>query len=96
LAGCPFGGPPPGFVECHLSLNKDGPNTFRGSQLVPAMNMNMYDLATLLATRATTNLYEQIRGRVASTNGGRAAVMLFQAGGGPAGPPIGNGLPAFG
>jgi hypothetical protein len=96
LAGCPVGGPPPGFVECHSSLNKDGPNTFRGSQLVPGMNMNMYDLAALLATRATTNLYEQIRGSVASSNGESAAVMLFQAGGGPAGAPISNAPPGFG
>jgi hypothetical protein len=96
LAGCPVGGPPPGFVECHSSLNKDGPNTFRGSQPVPGMNMNMYDLAALLATRATTNLYEQIRRIVASSNGQSAAVMLFQAGGGPAGPPINNALPQFG
>jgi hypothetical protein len=96
LAGCPVGGPPPGFVECHSSLNKDGPNTFRGSQPVPGMNMNMYELATLLATRATTNLYEVTRRSVASSNGESAAVMLFQAGGGPAAPPISNGLPQFG
>jgi hypothetical protein len=58
--------------------------------------MNMYDLAALLATRATTTLYEQIRGLVAGTNGDSAAAMLFEAGGGPAGPPIGNALPEFG
>jgi hypothetical protein len=96
LAGCPLGGPPPGFVECHSSLNKDGPNTFRGSQPVPGMNMNMYGLAALLATRATTNLYEQIRGLVARTNGDSAAAMLFEAGGGPPGPQIGNALPESG
>jgi hypothetical protein len=67
-------------------LNKDGPGTLRGSQPVPETNMNMYDLAAHLATRATTNLYEQIRGLIASNNGKSAAVMLFQAGGGPAGP----------
>jgi hypothetical protein len=31
LDGCPPGGPPPGFPECHSVLNKDGPNTARRS-----------------------------------------------------------------
>ena len=81
LQGCPPGGPPPPFQECHLSLNKDGPDTLRGSQLVPGTNMNMYDLAAQLATTASTNLYSQMRGLVATTNGENAAAMLFQSGG---------------
>jgi hypothetical protein len=94
LSGCPPGGPPPGFQECLSTLNKDGPSTLRGSQPVPGTNMNMYDLAALLATRATTNLYQQIRGLVASNNGEGAATMLFLADGGPpAGEPISNALP---
>jgi hypothetical protein len=84
LLGCPPGGPPPGFQECHLDLNKDGPNTERGSQLVPGTNMTMYDLAAQLATTASTNLYTQLRDLVASTNGNKAATMLFQSGGSPA------------
>ena len=80
-AGCPPGGPPPGFQECHSTLNKDGPNTERGSQPVPGTNMNMFDLAAQLATRATTDLYTQIRALVASNNGENAATMLFQSGG---------------
>jgi hypothetical protein len=83
LAGCPAGGPPPGFEECHSTLNMDGPNTPRGSQPVPGTNMNKYNLAALLATRATTDLYWQIRGLVAGNNGENAAVRLFQAEGQP-------------
>jgi hypothetical protein len=41
----------------------------------------MYDLAALLATQATTNLYVQLRDLVASTNGQEAATALFQQGG---------------
>lgn len=89
LAGCPAGGPPPGFQECHSTLNKDGPSTERGSQMVPGLGITKYDLAAQLATTASTAFYEQIRSVVASTNGEAAAVALFQAAGGqPAGPAI--------
>jgi hypothetical protein len=81
LDGCPPGGPPPGFQECHLALNKDGPTTQRGSQPVPGTGMNMYDLAAKLATTASTNLYTQLNALVANTNGNNAASMLFQNGG---------------
>jgi len=81
LDGCPPGGPPPGFQECHLTLNKDGPTTQRGSQPVPGTDMNMYDLAAKLATTASTNLYTQLNALVANTNGNNAASMLFQQGG---------------
>ena len=74
------GGPPPGFKECHSTLNKDGPDTPRGSQPVAGTNKTMYDLAALLATRATTDLYRQLRDLVASTNGQDAATALFQQG----------------
>ncbi len=81
LEGCPPGGPPPGFQECHSTLNKDGPDTARGSQPVPGTDMNMFDLAAQLATTASTNLYTQLRDLVASTNGENAANTLFQTGG---------------
>ena len=81
LGGCPPGGPPPGFQECHSTLNKDGPNTPRGIQPVAGTNMNMYDLAAQLATRATTDFYFQVRDLVASNNGQNAATALFQQGG---------------
>lgn len=81
LEGCPAGGPPPGFQECHSALNKDGPHTPRGSQLIPATNKTMYDVASALATRASTDLYFQIRDWVANMNGQNAAVQLFQQGG---------------
>ena len=67
LDGCPPAGPPPGFPECHSALNKDGPDTARGSQPVPAAGATMYDVAAGLATTATTNLYGQIRDLVATT-----------------------------
>jgi hypothetical protein len=79
LAGCPPGGPPPGFVECHSALNKDGPNTLRGLVPVPGTDMNNFDLAALLATRATTQLYQQVRSLVAGDDGQCAAGNLFQA-----------------
>ena len=79
LAGCPPGGPPPGFVECHLALNKDDWDTPRGIAPVPGTNMNHFDLAKLLATRATTDLYWQVRGLVADKYGECAATNLFQA-----------------
>jgi hypothetical protein len=86
LDGCPPAGPPPGFPECHSALNKDGPDTARGSQPVPGTGMTMYDVAASLATTATTNLYGQIRDLVASTvtaqnpgvDGDCVAAKLFQ------------------
>ena len=81
LDGCPPGGPPPGFEECHSVLNTDGPKTPRGSQRVPGTNQSMYDLAAALATRATTDFYVQMRELVSTTNGPNAATALFQQGG---------------
>lgn len=81
LEGCPPAGPPPGFQECHTTLNKDGPKAIRGAQAVPGTNLTNYDLATRLATQATTDLYVQVRDLVASTNGPDAATALFQQGG---------------
>jgi hypothetical protein len=79
LSGCPPGGPPPGFRACLSTVNKDGPSTPRGSQPVPGTNMNMYDLAAQLATKATTELFWQVRGLVAGNAGECAARNLFQA-----------------
>jgi hypothetical protein len=81
LDGCPPDGPPPGFQECHSTLNKDGASTMRGSQPVPGTDMNMFDLAAKLATTASTNLYNQLRNEVAQANGNNAAATLFQTGG---------------
>jgi len=80
LAGCPPAGPPPGFAECHSTLNKDGWDTARGVLPVPGSNppMNYFDLAAQLATRATTDLYRQVRGLVADKYGECAAANLFQ------------------
>lgn len=65
--GCPFGGPPPGFDQCHSSLNKDNPFSAEGRIPVPGTGMNQFDLARTLATRATTELYGQVRDLVVST-----------------------------
>jgi hypothetical protein len=46
---------------------------------VPAANMNYFDLASRLATRATVDLYWQVRGLVADRYGECAATNLFQA-----------------
>jgi len=80
LAGCPPEGPPPGFAECHSALNKDGWDTARGILPVPGANppMSYFDLAAQLATRATTDLYGQVRGLVAGKYGECAAANLFQ------------------
>ena len=79
--GCPPGGPPPGFVECHSTLNKDDWNTPRGVILVPGTNppINNFDLAAQLATTATADLYWQVRDLVAADAGPCAADNLFQA-----------------
>ena len=79
VAGCPVGGPPPGFAECHSTLNKDAWNTSRGILMVPGRQMNYFDLAAQLATRATTDLYYQVRGLVAANAGECVAANLFQA-----------------
>jgi hypothetical protein len=79
LSGCPPGGPPPGFAECHATLNKDAWDTQRGMVPVPGRPMNYFDLAGLLATRATTELFWQVRGLVASDAGECTARNLFQA-----------------
>jgi hypothetical protein len=81
LEGCPAGGPPPGFQECHSALNKDGPHTPRGATRVPGTNLTDYDVAAQLATRASTDLYFVVRDWVANANGQDAAVQLFQQGG---------------
>jgi len=80
IAGCPPGGPPPGFQECHSTLNKDSATEPEGSKAVPGTNMNMFDLAAQLATTASTSMYQQLRDLVASTNGQDAATCLFQSG----------------
>jgi len=81
--GCPPGGPPPGFAQCHTTLNKDDNNnptmSPEGLVRVPGTNMNYFELAMLLATRKTTDVYHQVRGLVASSNGECAAANLFQA-----------------
>lgn len=79
LDGCPPGGPPPGFPECHNALNKDGPDTPRGMVMVPGTNMNNFDLAAQLATRATTDLFWQVRGLIVNNAGECVAANLFQA-----------------
>ena len=79
LDGCPPGGPPPGFAECHSTLNKDGWDTPRGIMPVPGANMHNFDLASRLATRATVGLYWQVRGLVVDRYGECAATNLFQA-----------------
>lgn len=83
LGGCPPEGPPPPFQDCHSTLNKDSPTSQRGSQPVPGSNMTMFDLASQLATDATTALYVQVRELVVSKYGEPAAVALFQAEGSP-------------
>jgi hypothetical protein len=79
MAGCPPGGPPPGFAECHSTLNKDAFDTPRGITPIPGANMNHFDLASRLATRATVDLYWQVRGLVVDRYGECAATNLFQA-----------------
>lgn len=80
LAGCPPAGPPPGFAECHSALNKDNWDSPRGILPVAGANppMNDFDLAAQLATRATADLYGQVRGLVADKYGECAAANLFQ------------------
>jgi hypothetical protein len=81
LGGCPPGGPPPGFIECHSTLNKDAWNSPRGGVMVPGSNppINYFDLAARLATKATTDLYGQVRDLVSANAGPCAADNLFQA-----------------
>jgi hypothetical protein len=79
--GCPPGGPPAGFQACHSTLNKDAPDTQDGAQLAPGTDMTKFEVASGLATTASTNLYTQMRALVASTNGESAAVLLFGGGG---------------
>lgn len=82
--GCPTGGPPPPFAECHTTLNKDDPNSPlspRGSQLADGTNIKLYDVAAKLAANETTEVYQLVRTLVANTNGESAAVMLFQGDG---------------
>ena len=67
LSGCPPAGPPPPFVDCHSTLNKDGTSSPN------------YGVAAALATRASTDLYFMVRNWVAGMNGEAAAVQLFQA-----------------
>ncbi|MFZ0835292.1 MAG: hypothetical protein WAM92_19900 [Mycobacterium sp.] len=79
LEGCPPAGPPPGYAECHDALNKDGWNTQRGMVRVPGTGWNNFDLAALLATKATTDLFWQVRGLIAGNAGECVAANLFQA-----------------
>lgn len=80
--GCPPGGPPPGFAQCHTTLNKDDDNnptmSPEGLVRVTGKRMNYFELAVLLAARKTTDVYHQVRDLVASSNGECAAANLFQ------------------
>lgn len=72
IEGCPPAGPPPGFKECHSTLNKDSFDTPEGGKLLPAGvsvpgAINYYDLAAILATRASSDLYRQIRALIVAT-----------------------------
>lgn len=76
--GCPDAGPPPGFAYCHEQINKDGFTTPEGGKLLPdgvvvpdVPLVNYFDLASLLATRATTDLYWQVRTLVVDAVNGR-------------------------
>jgi len=95
--GCPPGGPPPPFAECHATLNKDDPNPSlspHGSQPVLGTDMNMYDVAANLAAKETAEVYQLVRSQVAGANGENAARCLFQAsasGCGGGGTPLGPG-----
>ncbi|MDT7790965.1 MAG: hypothetical protein QOD59_401 [Mycobacterium sp.] len=51
----------------------------RGIIPVPGANMSNFDLASRLATRATVDVYWQVRGLVADKYGECAATNLFQA-----------------
>ena len=77
----PTRGPAAGFAECHSTLNKDDWSTPRGIILVPGTNppINNYDLAGQLATKATTDLYWQVRNLIVADAGECAADNLFQA-----------------
>jgi hypothetical protein len=88
LSGCPPAGPPPGFQQCHSTLNKDGPNTTNGAQQVPGTGMNKYQVAAQSSTTATTTLYQIIWSQVAGANGDNAAQLLFGAGGGTGTTPV--------
>ncbi|MGK2880812.1 MAG: hypothetical protein ACSLE6_08455 [Mycobacterium sp.] len=76
--GCPDGGPPPGFAFCHEEINKDGFTTPEGGKLLPegvvvtdVPLVNYFDLASLLAARASTDTYWQVRTLVVDTVNGR-------------------------
>lgn len=92
IDGCPDAGPPPGFEWCHETLNKDGFNTDEGGKPLPAGTVvpgaapyNYFDLASILATRATTDLFWLVRGQVVDAvngwggNGECVANNLFKA-----------------
>ena len=87
LDGCPPGGPPPGFQECHLTLNKDGPTTQRGAQPVPGTDMNMYDLAAKLATTASTATCTRSCAPLSQTPTGTMRRTRCSRPAGPSGPP---------
>lgn len=72
IDGCPVSGPPPGFSECHETMNKDSYDTPRGGLQVAGLEpfTNNFDLALRDATKATTDLYWQIRTYVADTING--------------------------
>jgi hypothetical protein len=81
--GCPPGGPPPGFAQCHTTLNKDDNNNPKmspeGLVRVRGAKKNYFELAMLLAARETTEVYHQVRGLVTDRYGECAATNLFQA-----------------
>jgi Heterokaryon incompatibility protein Het-C len=55
--------PPAGFAYCHEQLAKDEPDTGHGADVVPGHAFTYYQVATLLATKATRALWEELRQR---------------------------------
>lgn len=62
--GCPKAGPPMGYQYCHEQIAKDYPDKGHGADYIHIAGLTYYELAVLLASRATFQLWKMLHHRI--------------------------------
>jgi Heterokaryon incompatibility protein Het-C len=78
IRGCPKAGPPIGYQYCHEQIAKDHPDKGHGADYIHTAGPTYHELAVLLASRATLQLWQTLHHRiVASCNTVTDAEAVF-------------------
>lgn len=62
--GCPKAGPPLGYKYCHEQIAKDHPDKGHGVDYIHTVGLTYHELAVLLASRATFQLWKMLHHRI--------------------------------